>query len=132
MILQTANIVSGIVLGAPKLKEWIGEQHIAKVEAVLTKHRETIGLIMLILGIVGLLSRMSIFDFYIYELGASYPQALPAIAMGLLLYSRKLERFAILRHIITFLRPYEVWIGLVGIAVGIGSIFFGCPLCTYY
>ncbi len=129
MILQTLNIVSGVALGAPKLKEWIGGEHIEKAERAIMKYREPLGLAMIVLGITGFLIRLNVIDLFFAPLGASYPQTIPAILMGILLYGDKLQRFPFMRSIIAALRPHEAIIGIIGIAVGLGSILFGCLIC---
>jgi hypothetical protein len=129
MILQTLNVVSGVALGAPKLKEWIGGEHVEKAEKLIMKYREPLGLAMLVLGITGLLIRLGVLSLFFAPLGASYPQTIPAIIMGILLYGDKLNRFPFMRSIIETLKPHEALIGIAGIAIGLGSILFGCVLC---
>ncbi len=82
MILQIANIVSGVVLAAPGLKEHGGRALLEKIEHETAPLRENIGVITLVLGIIGLIDRMNFISFYIPNFGSSYPQAIPAILTG--------------------------------------------------
>lgn len=133
MVLQTANIVAGFVLGASKLKEFGAKEHIEKGEGHLAPFRNMIGIAILVLGVLGLLDRMGIMNIRIpfLGLGSSYPQALPAIAMGLLLSSHLFQKFTGLHTFIEKMRPYEGWLGIYGILTGLVSIFFGCVLCVF-
>lgn len=120
------------MLGAPKLKEIAAKEHVEGVETTLRPYQATIGGIELVLGVIALLMRMGILRLNFYEFGASYPQALIAIAIGLIMSAQYFEKFPGVMKLITAMKPYEVWIGLGGIAIGLGSILFGCPFCGYY
>lgn len=127
MILPIANIVSGFVLSAPKLKEWFskGEEDITKVEKAISKFSTHIGVVILILGVVGLLKRASLFGImydWNWHFGSSYPQAIIAILMGLLLCANFFAKWPAFHSKIVELRKYSEWIGILGILIGAGSL----------
>lgn len=121
MIIQVSNIVSGFVLASPKLKELGGKETIEKAESSLNKFRGTIGLIALVLGITALLERMQ-FEMPIGLLGSSYPQAIIAIVIGLILSARLFAGYPAIQSIIKQLSGYAEWIGIAGIVVGLYSL----------
>jgi hypothetical protein len=132
MILQLTNIVSGFILSAPKLKELVGgkgAEHIVAAEAKLNTFRGTIGIIELVLGAVALVDRLGIL--FIGGIGASFPQAFAALACGALLAPHLLEKYPAMKSLVEKMKPYEVWIGLAALAIGLGSMLFGCisPIC---
>ena len=125
MILPIANIISGFVLGAPKLKEWFAKKDIENAEASLNKFRGKIGVIILVLGVVGLIKRMSLFGImydWSWHYGSSYPQALIAIVMGLILCANFFTKWPSLHSRIVEMNKYSEWLGILGILIGIGSL----------
>ena len=125
MILPIANVISGFVLGAPKLKEWFAKKDIERAETSLNKFRGKIGVIILVLGIIGLIKRMSLFGImydWSWHYGSSYPQALIAIIMGLLLCANFFAKWPSLHTRIVKLNEYSEWLGILGMLVGIGSL----------
>jgi len=126
MILQIANIVSGVILAAPGLKEHGGRAFLEKVEHETAPLRENIGVITLVFGIIGLIDRMNFISFYIPNFGSSYPQAIPAILTGALLALPKLERYPAIATQVKKLLPYTFGLGLISLASGLGSLLFGC------
>lgn len=127
MIIQLTNIVSGFVLSAPKLKELVGgkgAEHIVAAETKLNAFRGTIGIIELVLGAVGLFER-------IISHGSSFPQSLAALACGALLAPHLFEKYPSMQAYVEKMKPYTIWIGLAGLAIGLGSLLFGCvaPIC---
>lgn len=134
MIIQIANIVSGFLLAAPKLKEWGAKQQVEKAQSKLVVYSSTIGIIELVIGVIALLDRMGII-FYVPSLGASYPQAIPAILIGLILSARRFEKHPSWKNFIVKISGYQIWLGLIGILVGLWSLLFGCNLsvvCTMF
>jgi hypothetical protein len=132
MIIQITNITAGFLLSAPKLKELIGgkgAEHIVVAETKLNAFRGTIGVIELVLGVVALIDRLGIL--HIGNLGASFPQALAALACGALLAPHLFEKYPAVQEQVKKMEPYTVWIGLVALFIGLGSILFGCvsPWC---
>ncbi len=132
MIIQVANIVSGFALAAPKLAEFGGKEHIEKAHGGMLPYLKTIGIVELILGILALLDRMGIFNMHVMNFGSSYPQAIPGVLMGLVLASSVFTQYEGVANLIKKIEPHKVTLGLVGIAVGLGSILFGCILCGYW
>lgn len=130
--MQVANIVSGFALAAPKLAEIGGKEHIERAQSAMKPYLGTIGIVELVLGIVGLIDRMGIVYIPLMNFGSSYPQALPAILMGLLLGGSTLMNMDALKRFVAILEPHRITLGLIGIAVGLGSILFGCVLCGYW
>lgn len=124
MIIQTANIISGFMLAAPELKKIGANEQIGKAEGFLNTWAKPIGIIELVLGIIALVERVSYSNFipYYYNYGASYPQAIIAILMGLLLASHLFSKNQFIREKIAMLRPYSAGIGIVGILIGLFSI----------
>lgn len=88
--------------------------------------KENIGLVVLVLGLIGLIDRLNLIAFFIPEFGSSYPQAFSAIVSGALLALPKLEHFPALATQIKKLTPYTFGLGLLSMAVGLGSLLFGC------
>lgn len=126
MILQVANVVSGLILAAPGLKKYGAQAFLEKVEHETAPLRENIGVITLVLGIIGLIDRMNFISFYIPNFGSSYPQAIPAILSGALLALPKLERYPAVATQVKKLLPYTFGLGLISLASGLGSLLFGC------
>lgn len=129
MIIQIANIVSGFALSAPKLAEFGAREAIEKIHAFLTPYLTTIGIAECVIGALALFDRMGILNLPLYNFGSSYPQAIPAILMGLLLASSTFEKNAHISSFIEKLKAHQTLLGFIGIAVGLGSLLFGCPLC---
>lgn len=127
MVLQIVNIVSGLILASPKLKEWGLGSVAEQIDQRLAPYRNRIGTVVFLLGTLGLIDRLGIVGIPIPEFGASFPQALPAIISGLLLATRLVEKYPLLANI-SGPRGQASWIGLLGIAVGLGSLLFGCFL----
>ena len=127
MLLQIVNIITGALLAAPKLKSLGGGSAIDKFESFFATFRAEVGIAEFVLGIVTLLMRMDILPFYIGDIGVSYPQAFSLIAIGLLLGATFLSRYTFLSSTIKCLERYRTLIGVLGIAVGLGSLLFGCP-----
>lgn len=123
MLIQTANIVSGFILSAPKLKELVGgkgAEHIVAAETKLNAFRGTIGVIELIFGAIALIERLS--SIHIGGIGSSFPQSIVALACGALLAPHLFEKYPAVQTQVKKMEPYTVWIGLAGIVVGLGSI----------
>jgi len=110
MIIQIINIASGVAIVAQKQL------------AISPANQKTIGLIELVVGVAALISRIGS-PMLITVLGASYPQAIAAILMGLLLAQSFFEPYPQIRSLIASLKPYGMWIGAAGIIVGLASIF---------
>lgn len=123
MIIQTANIIAGFALAAPKLKELGAREHIANAEGRISGFRGSIGVIELALGAAALLERMGLVFFFAPSFGSSYPQAIAAIAMGLILASHLFDKFTAIHGLIGHLRDNAEWIGIAGMAVGLFSLF---------
>ena len=132
MILQLANIISGFILAAPLLATWGGRAFIDKALHALAPLTSAIGVVELVLGIIGLLERAGLLRFYIPHLGASYPQTIPAILVGLILCAPYFIKTSGINAIIEKMKPYREWIGVMAIVSGLNSILFGCWLCMYY
>jgi hypothetical protein len=132
MIVQITNAVSGFVLSAPKLKELVGgkgAEHIATAETKLNAFRGTIGIIELVFGAVALVDRVGILS--IGGIGSSFPQAFAALLCGALLAPHLFEKYPTVRNMVEKMKPYEIWIGLTALFIGLGSLLFGCiaPVC---
>ena len=125
MILPIANVLTGFVLSAPKLKELFLKQDIEKAEGALNGFRTPIGVAILLLGVVGLLKRASLFGImyeWSWNYGSSYPQALIAIVMGLLLCANFFSKWPALHSRIMEINKYSEWIGIPGIFICLGSL----------
>ncbi len=97
-----------------------------RLESWLNGVREKLGLAALILGALALIDRLGVLNVPIPEFGASFPQAVPALALGLLLAAGIAAKYPVLGRIRQTLEPETAWVGLLGMAVGIGSLLFGC------
>lgn len=128
MIIQTANIISGFLLAAPQLKTLVKSEqlvgNIGSAESTLSKWSKPLGIVELVLGVIALVERVSYSSFipYYYNYGSSYPQAIIAILMGLLLASHLFEKNQFIKEKIEMLRPYSAGIGIIGILIGLFSI----------
>ena len=125
MILPITNIVAGFLLGASKIKEWFAKGDIEKAEGSLTKFRTPIGIIILFLGVLGLIKRMSFFGTmysWSWNYGSSFPQAIIAILMGLLLCANYFAKWPTLHSKIMKMNEYSEWLGILGILIGVGSL----------
>jgi len=109
MIIQITNIAAGAAIV------------VQKQLAITPENQKTIGLIELVVGLVALISRIGL-PLPIPVLGASFPQAIVAILMGLLLAQSFFEPYPQIRSLIASLKPYEMWIGAIGIVVGLVSL----------
>lgn len=129
MLLQVLNIIMGFIAALPGLRtrKWFKSDLEKKTDG----WKAYLGLVGLVLGILGLLVRMDILPPFTYRLGASYPQTIPAILLGLVLAASILDKYSFFRGIIRKLEPHAFWLGLLGIAVGLGSILFGCGLPVF-
>ena len=135
MVIQLSNIVAGFILAAPKLKALAGagaKEHVEAAQAKLSGFQGTIGIIELVVGVIALIERLGITYFHIPSFGSSFPQAFTAIAIGLILSANLFEKNPTMHDVITKLKAHSEWIGVAGIAVGLGSILFGCFLCGRY
>ncbi len=128
MIIQIANIGAGFVLAAPKVKEYVGKHEIERFLRVIAPYQNHVGLIELGIGIIALMTRAGITNFHISDFGASYPQAIPAILMGAVIATGFFDRYPKAKEYINKLEPYRTELGFLGIAVGVGSLMFGCVL----
>lgn len=133
MILPIANIVSGFVLSAPKLKQWFSkgnsnvEGDIAKAEGALEQFRTPLGVIVLVLGVLGLLQSLRVFGMMQYGFGFGYGsgyllQAIIAILMGLILSAHFFARWPAFHARIMQIEKYGDWIGILGMIIGVGSL----------
>ena len=129
MVIQVINIASGFILAAPKLKEFGAKAEIDTVHAKLSAYSGALGVATLVLGILALIERMGLANFPIPMFGASYPQALPAIAVGLILSAHLFEAHKEIHDVILKLKVYEIGIGVAAILSGAGSLLFGCLVC---
>lgn len=126
MIMQIINIVAGALLAVPKLKEWGLGPVAEQLESWLGGIREQLGLVTLVSGGLALIDRLGVLNIPIPEFGASFPQSLPALAIGILLAVQFSGKYSVLEKVRLALEPHTVWIGLLGMAVGVGSLLFGC------
>lgn len=127
MLPQLINILSGFLLGAPKIKEWFGAERVERAEQFFNPYLNYIGWGTLILGVVTLLDRMGAVASFN---GSSYPQAIPLILIGLIMTSGFFEeKYPKVHEFIVQIEPYKMYIGLWGIAAGLVSILVGCPVC---
>lgn len=126
MLLQLLNIAMGLVAALPGLRErgLIKEDF----EEKTAPWRAGLGMAGLVSGLLGLLIRAGLLPLPLSFLGESYPQAIPAILLGLLLAAPHLAGQALLKKASEGLQPYAFWLGVLGIACGLGSLLFGCVL----
>ena len=125
MLIQLANILGGALLAAPFIIRYVTHTSIDSFFKRISLYQAEIGVGVLLIGFLALIERLGIFFFNI-NLGSSFPQALPAIAVGLLLGYPLLKKFGFLESIVSSLERHKVAIGLAAIVVGVGSLLFGC------
>lgn len=125
MVLQLANIIGGALLSSTFIKEKVKSPQLDALFAKAAPYEAGVGVVVFVLGVVGLIQRFGVF--YVFS-GASFPQAIPAILVGLLLGVPFLGHYAFLKKATDALTPYATWIGLLGILCGLGSLLFGCIL----
>jgi hypothetical protein len=128
MILQVTNIACGLSLAAPTIKRYVGGETIGALERRIAPYMHITGAVELALGAIGLLHRIGLVRIDIYDLGASYPQSIPAILMGLVLATFLKDKYPFIKDIVVRIDPYRTQLGFLGIAVGLGSLLFGCVL----
>lgn len=128
MLLQLLNIVMGLLAALPGLQKrgWMQSQ--TEFEGKISPFVPMIGLVGLVIGVIGLLVRAGLLPIFIYSSGASYPQAIPAILLGILLATPYLQKYDFLKKASAKIQPYAFEIGIIGIACGLGSLLFGCIL----
>ncbi len=131
MIIQLTNIVAGALLAAPKVAEWGAKDAAHTFERVLAPYARIIGAVELGCGVLALAMRMGLIWLPIKNFGASYPQAIPAILVGLILCAGYFSNIAALKQLVEKMEPYKAWIGIAAFASGLNSILFGCWLCVY-
>lgn len=131
MILQLCNIVAGLVLAAPELKRFGQPDLWEKIIVSTAPWKTGIGYAALGLGAIGLLTRLNILPAFIPDLGASFPQSLPALAIGALLLKEKLGQFPVLARPLQQLAAQTLPLGLAGVAAGLGSLLFGCFITVF-
>lgn len=119
MIIQLGNVVSGFILAAPKLKEMGAKGQIEQAEAKLNPVRGIIGLIVLIASVISFLQSVGAVYLNYYIFGAGPLQALVGFVIGLILCATWFEKFPKVHEVIVKLKVHEVWIGMVGIVIGI-------------
>ncbi|MEK9173922.1 MAG: MotA/TolQ/ExbB proton channel family protein [Patescibacteria group bacterium] len=128
MLLQLLNILMGVVVALPGLQKRGLIQAQTEFEGKISSYVPTLGLIGLVAGVIGFLIRIDLLPIFISSLGASYPQAIPAILLGLLLAAPHFQKYQLLKQVSDKIRPYAFEIGIIGIACGLGSLLFGCIL----
>lgn len=131
MLLQLCNIAAGLVLAAPELKRFGQKELWEKIETSTASWKANLGFVALGLGTLGLLTRLDILPAFIPDLGASFPQSLPALVIGALLALPKLERSPTIAELVKKLLPQALPIGLIGVAAGLGSLLFGCFITVF-
>lgn len=131
MLLQWCNIVAGFVLMLPQLQSHSPARFFDKLADWCLLWQVWLGLITLSLGLLGLCVRGGILPEFIPNLGASFPQSLPAILIGALLALPKLKPYPAIASQIERLIPQAFVIGLVGMLVGTGSLLFGCFISIF-
>ena len=131
MILQLLNILMGLVAALPGLQKRGLMENQPELAGRITAYAPTLGLIGLTVGIIGFLIRIDLLPIFISPLGASYPQAIPAILLGLLLAAPHFQKYDILGRASARVKPYAFEIGIIGIATGLGSLLFGCILPVF-
>ena len=123
MILPIVNIIAGFVLAMPRFKNWFAKQSIEAAEVRLNKSRVTIGVVTLILGIFGIIKRSTFMYEWSWHYGSSYPQAIIAIVIGLLLAIDLFKNKPTIHVHIAQVNKYGDWIGIIGIVAGITAAF---------
>lgn len=120
MLIQLTNIASGLILLTPELQKINALKSFGNdLHRLAAPHLKWIGIAEFALGIVALLDRMDIIH---TNLWSSYPQAVFAIPMGLLLASNFFHKYDIARSAINAIQPYKAYVALGGIIVGLNSI----------
>lgn len=130
MIMQIVNIGGGALLSSSFIQEKLNHHAVTDLYAKTKPFEAKVGVGIVILGLLALIERLGIFYFGL-PLGSSLPQALPAIATGLLLGAPYFEQYAFLKNIIATLTAYKVPLGILAILCGLGSLLVGCisPIC---
>ena len=113
MILQIINIASGVVGASSLIKDNVTHADTHNALDAMRPYEARIGVATAVFGL---------------PLGSSFPQAIPALLLGLALGTLYFERIEFLKKPITFLLPYRQSLGLIAIACGLGSLLFGCAL----
>ncbi len=125
MLIQLANIIGGVLLSSAFISQRLVNKSADDTIKRIQFYEAEIGIGVLIIGILALIERLGIVYFNIH-LGSSFPQAIPAIATGLILGYPFLKQFGFLESAVRYLEPHRTAIGIIAVLVGLGSLLFGC------
>ncbi len=119
-----ANLLAGFVLAAPGIERFgLAVEHVRRASAKINSRRNTVGLVILVIGCVGLLNRLGIIHMQAILGGGGFPQSFMLIGQGLLIAREKFDHVPLLRDFTRKLEPYNEYIGTAGILFGIHAIF---------
>ena len=120
MIIQIANLVSGFVLSGSLLGEIKGlRETVVRAERMLSPYKRLLGVVEFTLGVLQLLDRADVI--FVSFLTGGFPQALLAVALGILLAGSLLDRIPGIRLLHKLLLPYGQAIGVLGMLVGLSA-----------
>ena len=125
MIIQIANIIGGLVLSSDFISKRLGSTAVDSFYKRALLYEAEIGVGVLIIGLLALIERLGIFYFNI-SLGSSFPQAIPALLVGVVLGEPLTRNLPGMARAADILAPYKGALGLVAILCGLGSLLFGC------
>ena len=125
MLIQLANIIGGVLLSAAFISQRLANKSADDTIRRIQLYEAEIGVGVLICGILALIERLGIFFFNI-KLGSSFPQAIPAILVGIILGYPLLRQFGFLDGVVRALTPHRTLIGIIAFLCGLGSLLFGC------
>ncbi len=129
---QLLNTAGGALAAAPMIKKYLPlevAQKIGALEQRVNAYRGIFGIALMVIGAIGLLQRLDIL--WLGLGGSSFPQSIALLAVGLSLAPHTFEKWPAVHAYAQKIEPYTEWVGIAAIAVGLGSIFFGCmaPVC---
>jgi hypothetical protein len=132
MMFQILNVAGGALAAAPMIKKYIpaaAAQKVGEFEMRANSYRGVFGIILMALGFIGLLQRLDII--WLGVGGSSFPQSIALFLVGLSLAPHTFEKWPAVHAYAQKIEPYTEWVGVAAIAIGLGSMIFGCiaPVC---
>ena len=119
-----ANLLAGFFLAAPLIQRMgIAPKQVASAHDYLKPFSTLIGAIALIVGIFGLLNRLSLVWIWAYLGGAGYLHILALLAQGLLILGDSFPNIQGLHDFHEKAKPYAEYIGTAGILLGLHATF---------
>lgn len=122
MLINIVSLIAGFILAEPLIgKIEALKEGAQKLHTALLPYQMAIGIVEFVLGVVALLNRLQITNVgYFYS---GFPTVIVALVMGLLLAEEIFRKVSWGARAIEAVKPYQEYVGLVGIVVGLRFIY---------